>query len=226
MRGVAGQPHLHLVHDVAERELGIGVGPAHRAAGAEVAERVLAAERHEAGAQHEPEPELDVEPHQHDVRARRQLRRRLLELRVGQDADAVDLTDARRVQARDRTRVGDTVRGRDLRGAHRTLVPHVARQRAARRRQRTSEERLGPHDLRDRALGSPRRTRSCRSASRRCRRPNRPASRRAAPRLRAGRSTRRDRAGAATSSRKYAPTLRPEIRRITSPTNQPYVVAW
>src|SRR5262249_52276318 len=66
---VAGESHRHLVHHVAEAELGVGVGPADRTARAEVPERIWSAQRHQRRGRDEPERELQVEIHEHLVGA-------------------------------------------------------------------------------------------------------------------------------------------------------------
>ena len=71
---VAGHPHRHAVHHVAEREPGVGVGPAERATHAEVPERARArAQLHEGRRHDEPETPLQVQVEEHDVGAGRAL---------------------------------------------------------------------------------------------------------------------------------------------------------
>src|SRR5690349_12072530 len=84
---VAGQADVHAVHDVAEAELGVGIGPADRAAGTVVAEAARPVGDDRRG-HHEAEAELHVHVEQDDVRARRALGRGLLHLLGAEGAEA------------------------------------------------------------------------------------------------------------------------------------------
>ncbi len=132
---VPGRPETHPVHDVANTEFDVGVGPTDGSAHAEMTEGARSSKPGEGNGsdvQHEAKSPLDIHAHEHAVGARGLLHECRIQLTRAEHPEGtadrpVGIAYTGSVDAGDRPGVADAVRRRDLGGMKTRILPDVRR---------------------------------------------------------------------------------------------------